>query len=162
MRSSLKPSPDRNVPTFAIWKKNGRLSVGGERSWSNWAMPSLGPPGATMSAKRWSVTSVGVRIVSNCRSSARSVIVSIRSSVSGFSLTRIVAAVAPNWVGGPWKISTCWRGSSTPRWVRTSLASEAVRSVSNGSWPPIENQRDTESIPSSSMWSKNVFQESVV
>ena len=54
MRSSLKPSPDRNVPTLAIWKKKGRLSVGGERSWSNWAMPSPGPPGATMSAKRWS------------------------------------------------------------------------------------------------------------
>jgi hypothetical protein len=44
-------SPLKNVSRFAIWKKNGRLSVGGEMSAVCSATASAGPPGLVRSAK---------------------------------------------------------------------------------------------------------------
>ena len=60
------------------------------------------------------------------------------------------------------KMRTWSREFSAPRWSRTSEARAAMRSVSYGGRPITENHRDTDSIPSSSMRSKKVFQASVV
>ena len=55
------------------------------------------------------------------------------------------------------------RGFSTPLRVSTSLASDAVRSVSNGSVPgPALYQRETDSMPPGSSRSKNISQASIV
>ena len=60
-------------------------------------------------------------------------------------------------------MSTWSRGSSAPLRVSTSLASDAVRSVSNGSVPgPVLYQREIESMPPGSSRSKNVSQASTV
>ena len=51
-KSSLARSrPSRNVSRSAIWKKNGRLSVGGEMSAATSSTAAPGPPGRTRAAK---------------------------------------------------------------------------------------------------------------
>ena len=51
-KSSPNPVPLRKVPRSAIWKKNGRSSLGAEMSSSKASTALSGPSGAAMSAKR--------------------------------------------------------------------------------------------------------------
>ena len=62
----LNPLPCRNVSRSAIWKKNGRLSVGGEMSSATSSTAGPGPPGAASLAKYGVIASVGVSTGSKC------------------------------------------------------------------------------------------------
>ena len=86
-------------PRSAIWKKNGRLSVGGEMSAARLETARSGPPGAvsraSIGSSETSAVSTGVK--SNC--AARAAIVAMSDELNGCSLTSIVARSTPKPVG---------------------------------------------------------------
>jgi hypothetical protein len=95
--TSLPMRPLITVEGFAMLKKNGRLSVGGEMSASiSFFTRGPGPPGCTMSAKGNSfMSSSGVSTGVNFIRSAVDSILSSTSFENGSGLTMTVPTVAP-------------------------------------------------------------------
>ena len=85
---------------FAIWKKNGWLSVGGEMSSATSPITGPGPPGAASWAKYGSIASVGVSTGSKRWAAAWADAAARSAVVNGCGLTSIVARLTPNSLTG--------------------------------------------------------------
>ena len=77
-KSSRKPPPLRKVWRLAIWKKNGRLSLGGEMSSENALTAAPGPFGEVSAAKCGSTASRRVSTgVNSSRCASRAIVVRV-------------------------------------------------------------------------------------
>ena len=103
VESSLEnPAPPSSVPRSAIWKKNGRSSVGAEMSASKAAIASPGPSGEASAAKCSSIASPGVSTGVNPSLAASRETEARVASESGSELTSSVIALTPAPFVGEW------------------------------------------------------------